>query len=127
MLIAPDPARGVKFSFAPSLTLDGDRVFATVFYDVFDGQRWAGFDADVVPLKQGALAGAPIPASGFVRRSIADHMPEFALSSRFPASTPAAYRDGTGHGWLMLLQTFVPMGVPDSAKLLVLHPVDITP
>ena len=39
-LVRRDDATGVKFSFAPSLTLDGEHVLATVFYDLYDGARW---------------------------------------------------------------------------------------
>ena len=124
-LIRRDDAAGVKFSFAPSLTIDGETAIATVFYDIFDGNRWAGFDADLVPFRNGAMRGSPVPLTHFVRASIADRKPEAALSSRFPSAAPAPYRAG-GHVWLDELQTFIPMGVPSSPKLIVYSRADVT-
>jgi hypothetical protein len=124
-LIHRDDARGVKFSFAPSLTLDGEEAVATVFYDVYDGERWAGFDADLVPFLRGAAHGAPVPLTHFVRASITDKKPAMALSSRFPSASLTPYR-ADGHVWLDELETFIPMGVPDSPKLIVYHRVDVT-
>ena len=124
-LFPPNPGLGIKFSFAPSLTVDGERAFATVFYDVFAGERWGGFDAVAVPLYDGAPVGAPLPVSQFVRGAIDKKTPEFALSTRFPAAAPSLYRGADGRTWLDLLETLVPMGVPDAAKLIVWHRVDV--
>ena len=125
-LFPPDAARGIKFSFAPSLTLDGERALATVFYDVFNGERWAGFDAVLVPLWDGIPSGAPLPISQFVRASIERKTPEFALSARFPAAAPTVFRGPDGRTWVDMLETLIPMGVPDSPKLIVWHRLDVS-
>jgi hypothetical protein len=125
-LFPPDPVRGVRFSFAPSLTLDGEHAFATVFYDVYAGERWAGFDAVLVPLWDGVASGSPLPVSQFVRASIDRKTPEFALSTRFPAAAPKVFRGPDGRTWLDVLETLIPMAVPDSPKLIVWHRIDVS-
>ena len=125
-LFPPDAARGIKFSFAPSLTLDGERALATVFYDVFNGQQWGGFDAVLVPLWDGVTSGAPLPISQFIRASIDRKTPEFALSTRFPAAGPAVIHGVDGRTWVDVLETLIPMGVPDSPKLIVWHRLDVS-
>lgn len=125
-LVPPDAGRGIKFSFAPSLTLDGERALATVFYDVFNGGQWAGFDAVLKPLSDGVPRGAPLPVSQFVRASIDRKTPEFALSARFPAAAPAVFRGSDGRIWLDILETLIPMGVPDLPKLIVWHRLDVS-
>jgi hypothetical protein len=125
-LFPPDAAHGIKFSFAPSLTLDGERALATVFYDVFKGEQWAGFDAVLVPLRDGAPNGSPLPISQFVRASIDRKTPEFSLSTRFPAAAPAVIHGRDGRTWVDVLETLIPMGVPDSPKLIVWHRLDVS-
>jgi hypothetical protein len=125
-LVAPDSARGIKFSFAPSMTLDGEGAWATVFHDVYSGERWAGFDAVLVPLWDGLPTAAALPVTQFVRESIDRNAPEFALSSRFPAAAPAAFRGTDGRTRLDILETLIPMGVPDSPKLIVWHRLDVS-
>ena len=41
--MSPDPARGLKYSFAPSVAIDDDRALVVVFYDVYAGSTWLGF------------------------------------------------------------------------------------
>ncbi len=124
-LVRRDDARGIKFSFAPSLTLDGEQVIVTVFYDIYDGERWAGFDADLVSFRRGVAVGAAVPLTNYVRASITDKRPAAALSSRFPAAALAPYR-AEGHVWLDELETLIPMGIPGSPKLIVYHRVDVS-
>jgi hypothetical protein len=125
-LFLPDAARGIKFSFAPSLTLDGERALATVFYDVYTGDHWAGFDAVLVSLWDGVASGTPMPVSRFVQEAIDRKTPEFALSARFPAAAPGVFRTRDGRTWLDLLETLVTTGVPDSPKLIVWHRLDVS-
>jgi hypothetical protein len=125
-LVPTDPARGIKFSFAPSLAINGEHALAAVFYDVFDGDRWGGFDADLIPLWHGAPSGPALPLSRFVRASIEQKTPEFALSTRFPAVAPGVFHAPDGRAWLDVLETLIPMGVPDSAKLIVYQRIDVT-
>ena len=122
-LIAQDAARGIAFSFAPSMTLDGEKIVATVFYDIYDGKRWAGFDADLIPFLRGVADGKPVPLTHFVRTSIDEKKPAMALSTRFPSAALAPYR-ADGKVWLDAVETFIPMGVPESPKLIVYHRVD---
>ena len=124
-LIRQDAGRGIKFSFAPSLTLDGEQAVATVFYDIYDGGRWAGFDADLIPFLRGSANGNPVPLTHFVRASIDERKPAMAFSTRFPAAALAPYR-ADGKVWLDEVQTFIPMGVPGSPKLIVYRRVDAT-
>ncbi len=123
--IRQDSARGIKFSFAPSLTLDGEQVLATVFYDIYDGDRWAGFDADLVPFLRGTPNGKPLPLTHFVRASINEKKPALALSTRFPSAAPTLYR-AEGKVWLDTIETFIPMGVPGAPKSIVYHRFDAT-
>jgi hypothetical protein len=125
-LVSRDDTRGIKFSFAPSLALDGDHAIAAVFYDVIDGNRWGGFDADLIPLRHGAFAGEPLPLTHFIRASIDAKNPAFALSNRFPSVAPVPFHAPDGRVWLDVLDTFIPMGVDDSPKLLVYQRVDVT-
>lgn len=125
-LVRRDEAHGVKFSFAPSLTLDGEQALATVFYDIYDGARWAGFDSDIYPFKGGAATGAPLPLTHFVRASIEQNRPAQALSTRFPAAAPAVFRAPDGHAYLDVLETFIPMGVPGALKIVAYQRVDVT-
>ena len=121
-----DLSHGIKFSFAPSLAIDGERAIAAVFYDVYDGERWAGFDDVLVPLWHGAPTGPALKLSQFTRTSIERKTPEFALSTRFPAVAPGVFHAPDGRAWLDVLETFIPMGVPDSARLIVYHRIDVT-
>ena len=125
-LVKRDDAKGIKFSFAPSLTLDGENVLATVFYDVYDGTRWAGFDADLVPFLRGTQHGAVLPLTHYVRASIDAKKPVGALSSRFPSAALAPYHAPDGHVWLDMLETFIPMGVDGVPKSIVHQRVDVT-
>jgi hypothetical protein len=125
-LVPRDPSRGIKFSFAPSLAIEGERALAAVFYDVYDGDKWGGFDAVLMPLWHGAPNGIALPLSRFVRDSIEQKTPDFALSSRFPAVAPGVFHAPDGRAWLDVLEALIPMGVPDSAKLIVYHRVDVT-
>jgi hypothetical protein len=121
-----DEAPGVKFSFAPSLALDNDRAIAAVFFDIVEPNRWAGFDAALVPLSRGKIDGAKRPLTQFVRASIDNKAPAYALATRFPALAPSPARGKDGRVWLDVLETYITMGVDDSAKLIVWHRVDVT-
>jgi hypothetical protein len=125
-LVRRDDARGIKFSFAPSLSIDGEQAIAAVFYDVFDGNRWGGFDADLIPLRHGAADSQPQPLTHFIRASIDERTPAFALSDRFPAVAPVPFKAKDGRVWLDVLETLIPMGVADSPKLIVYHRVEVT-
>jgi len=67
-----------------------------------------------------------VPLSHFVRNSIERKTSQFGLSNRYPAAASAPYRAPDGRVWLDVLETFVPMDVADSPKLVVYHRVDLT-
>ena len=125
--LAPtDLAHGVKYSFAPSLTLDGDRALALTFFDVFDGARWAGFDSQLVAFRDGKQQGAPLAITEFSRRSIASGDRSTELSARFPSAAPNLRRGADGHVWLDVLHTLNPLNVDGEAALVVYQRVDLT-
>ncbi len=125
-LVPPDPASGINFSFAPSLTLDGSRAYALTFYDVIDGPRWAGFDARLVALRDGKAVGNPLQITDLVSRAIVAKRPEDVLSNRFPAAAPSLFRTSDGHAWLDVVETLIPMGVDGAPRLIVYQRVDLT-
>ena len=59
-LVPSDATRGIRFSFAPSLALDGERALPLVFYDVFAGANWMGFDSVLARFRGGRMEGPPI-------------------------------------------------------------------
>ena len=79
-----------------------------------------------MPFEHGAASGAVLPLTHFVRASIDQKNPALALSSRFPSAALAPYHAPDGHVWLDVLETFIPMGVPGSPKLIVYQRVDVT-
>jgi hypothetical protein len=126
LLRPPDAAAGIKFSFAPSIALDKGLAMPLVFYDVYDGDRWAGFDAAARLIRFGKLEGKPLPVAGWVRASIDEHQPDAALSARFPAAAPSLFHAPEGHIWLDVLETLIPVGIADAPKLIAYQRVDVT-
>ena len=125
--LAPtDMAHGVKYSFAPSLTLDGDHALLLTFFDVFGGDHWAGFDSQLVVFGRGKKQGTPLPITEFSRRSIAAADPRIELSARFPSAAPKLRRGADGHVWLDVLHTLKPLSVEGEAALVVYQRVDLT-
>jgi hypothetical protein len=125
-LVAPDPARGVKFSFAPSIAVDGDRALALVFYDVYAGSTWVGFDSAIAVMHRGRTEGRPVPVTQFAQAAAAAGHPELALGSRFPAVAPTVRRTPDGHIWLDVLESLRPMFPGAVGYLIVYHRVDVT-
>jgi hypothetical protein len=125
-LAPPDMARGVKYSFAPSLTLDGERVLALTFFDVFGGEHWAGFDSSLVAFRDGKKQGGPLAITEFSRRAIAAADPRAELSARFPAAAPKLRRGPDGHVWLDVLHTLKPLRIDGEAALVVYQRINLT-
>jgi hypothetical protein len=125
-LVAQDPARGIKFSFAPSLALDGERALPLVFYDVYAGPSWIGFDSALAALRGGRIEAPLLPVTQFVRAAIDTKRPELALSSRFPAAAPAVWRGPDGRAWLDVLELIQSRLEPVDANLIVYHRVELT-
>jgi hypothetical protein len=123
--LVPHPAaKSRPFSFAPSLALDGEAAVAVAFYDVFDGNRFVGFDALARLVRSGVADAKSIPITEFARKSIDQKQPEEALSTRFPAAAPQLYRDRQGRIWLDLLETLIPFET--DPKLIVYQRVNLT-
>ena len=125
-LIPQDAARGIKFSFAPSLALEGGRALPLAFYDVYDGPNWTGFDSSLAVFRDGRLERALIPVTQFVRAAIEARRPETALSSRFPAAAPAIWHSPDGRLWLDVLEMLKTDFEPRGPNLIVYHRLDVT-
>ncbi len=125
-IMPPNAAQGIKYSFAPSLTVDNDRALVVVFYDVYAGAKWIGFDADVVILRNGRIEGPHLPLTHFVQDAIAAGHPERALSSRFPSAAPTLSRTTDGRVWLDVLETLAPGFPGATGQLIVYQRLDVT-
>jgi hypothetical protein len=122
-LMPPDPAHGIKFSFAPSLALDGDRALALVFYDVYNGADQLGFDSNLASLRSGKMDAPLLPVTRFVQTAIAAKHPETALGARFPSAAPSPWRGPNGQNVLDVLTLFQSPFDPQGASLVVYHRV----
>ena len=125
-LMSPDPARGLKYSFAPSVAIDDDRALIVVFYDVYAGSTWLGFDSAVALMHLDRMVGHLLPVTQFCQEAAKAGHPELALSSRFPAVAPAVWRAPDGHVWLDVLETLGPHYPGANGHLIVYHRVDVT-
>lgn len=121
----PDPGRGIGWSYAPALTLDGDRALALLFYDMHAGHQDRGFDSELRLFEAGQPVAAAFPVTGFAARSIATGEPTTALSAWFPGTAPSLFRAADGRIWADVLVTLVPNGVPAPA-LIVWQRLDLT-
>ena len=101
-----DRARRHSYSYAPSLALDpeSDTVVAVVFFDYQD-QSHEAFDSDALLLRDGKIAGPPIPLSRNARIAIDAGHGDDATASWFATAAPRLYRPGDGHVWLDVLYT----------------------
>ena len=124
-LMLPDARRGIRYSFAPSLALDGDRAFATVFYDIYNGADWLGFDSSLVSLKGGRMDAPPRPMTQFVHGAIAAHSPTTALGARFPAAAPTVFHAPGGRVWLDVLELMQSPFPPGGPNLVVYQRLDL--
>jgi hypothetical protein len=125
-LIAPDPAGYTRFSFAPSIALDGEKAMALSFYDVYAGTNWIGFDSAAGVLRDGTMAKPGTPISQFVASALAAGKQDNALSTRFPAAAPTLWHAPDGHVWLDMLETLIPSAPGFEGKIIVYHRVDVT-
>ena len=125
-MMPPDPALGIRFSYAPSLTLEGDRALALVFFDVVSGGQERGFDASLHPLRNGRAAGPPLTLNRFVRDAVAAGHTEMAMGPRFPVSAPALFHAPDGKVWLDVLKTLQSPFQPGGPNLVVYQRVDVT-
>jgi len=125
-LVSQEPARGIKFSYAPSLAIDGDRALAMTFYDVDAGTRSVGFDSRLVPLRDGHIDGPTIQVTQFVYAAIAAGRPDQAMGPRFPTVSPQTYKAADGHVYLDALELLQSPFEPADTSLVVYHRIDLT-
>ena len=125
--LAPrDPEHGINYSFAPGLTLEGDRALGLVFFDVMDGRDWRGFDSRLLEFRNGAPTGKAVTVTDFMRRSIDTKHPQDGLSVRFPSPAPMLRHTPDGHAWLDIVETLIPRGVENTPLLIVYQRIDVT-
>jgi hypothetical protein len=125
LLADADPGRGFGFSYAPGLTLDGDRALALVFQNMVAGHQQRGFDAELVLFRDGSALAPPLPVTSFARDSIVMGEPENALSAWFPSAAPTLERGADGRVWADILLSLAPTGVT-APNLIVLDRVELT-
>jgi hypothetical protein len=122
VLLAPtNPAWGLKFSFAPSLALDGNRALAMVFFNAVEGVNDLGFDSSLATLRFGRIDAPALPVTRFVQSAIAAKRPQTAMSSRFPAAAPMPWRGANGQATLDVLELLQSPFEPQGANLVVYH------
>lgn len=120
------PAPGIRFSYAPSLALDGDRALALTFYEVMAGADSPGFDSRLVPLRGGKIDGPSIPVTQFVSAAVTAKQPQSAMGSRFPGATANIWRTPDGHAGLDVLELLQSPFEPGGASLVVYQRLDLT-
>jgi hypothetical protein len=125
VMLMPSSPAGTKFSFAPSLALDGDRALAMVFFDTSGGANELSFDSHLVPLRLGKMEAAPISVTNFVQAAMAAKRPQTAMSSRFPAAAPAPWR-ANGQTTLDILTLLQSPFEPQGANLVVYHRLNLS-
>ena len=126
LLVPPDSTRGIKYSFAPSLAVDGDRALALVFYDVYQGSDWLAFDSALATLRRGRMETPLLSTTQFAQAAKAARHPETAMGPRFPAVAPAPWHAADGHIWLDVLETLQSAFQPSGTHLIVYQRLDMT-
>jgi hypothetical protein len=121
----PGAARDFSWSYAPSLTLDGDWALPLVFYALRTGQRNRGFDSRLGLFHDGKSLAQPLPVTRFVEDSIVTGEPENALSAWFPGAAPSIVPTGDGRAWADILVALTPTGV-QAPSLVVWQRLDLT-
>lgn len=123
-LVPPTP--GIRFSYAPSLALDGDRALALTFYETLAGADSPGFDSRLISLRGGRADAPPVPVTQFARAAIAAKHPELAMGSRFPGAAPAPWRTADGRAQLDILELLQSPFEPQGASIVVYQRLDVT-
>jgi len=120
-----DPARGIEYSYAPALALDGDRALALTFYvqDLRNGS--SAFDSALAIFANGRMQGQLVPVTRFAATAAAAKTPDAAIGARFPAAAPQVWRTPDGHTGLDVLETLqVPAG--DGVNIIAHQWLDLT-
>jgi hypothetical protein len=120
-----DPGRGFGWSYAPAVTLDGDRAFVLVFHDMVAGRQQRGFDVDMEVFRDGRSLAPALPVTRFARDSIVTGQPQNALSAWFPGAAPTLEHGEDGRIWADVLLCLSPTGVAGPA-LIVLDRLELT-
>lgn len=120
------PAPGIRFSYAPSLALDGDRALALTFYEIVAGSDSPGFDARLIPLRSGRVDGPPVQVTQFAQAAIAAKQPQTAMGSRFPGAALNVWRTPDGRVGLDVLELLQSPFEPGGANLVVYQRLDLT-
>lgn len=113
----PDPNRGYGFSYAPGLSLDGDRALTLAFHNVSAGHQPRGFDSDLELFHDGKSVAPALAVTRFAERSAVAGEPDSALSSWFPGAAPSLVRTPDGRVLADILVSLVPTGVPAPALI----------
>ncbi len=121
----PDPVRGIGWSYAPSLALDGERALTLFFYGTHVGGQDRGFDSALRSFQDGRPVAPALPVTGFGEASIATGEPETALSAWFPGIAPSLVRGADGKIMADILVSLSPAAVAAPA-LIVLVRLDLT-
>ena len=121
----PDLSRGSGWSYAPGLTLDGDRALPLVFHSTRVGQREVGFDSELGSFRAGRRTALPLPVTRFAHASLLTGKPANALSTWFPGAASALTRTADGRVWIDVLMTLVPTGIA-APGLVVWRRMDVT-
>lgn len=117
---------GIRFSYAPSLTLVGDRAFALTFYEGVTGADSPGFDSRLVPLRNGRVDGPPIPVTQFVSAAISAKHPEVSMGPRFPGAAPNPWRTPDGRTGLDILELIQSPFQPNGPSVVIYQRLDLT-
>ena len=121
----PDAHRGFGWSYAPNLTLDGDRALTLSFHQVHVGWHERGFDAELNLFRDGKKLAPELPVTRFAEKSVVAGEPDHALSAWFPGAAPALVRNGDGRVWADILLSLAPTGV-NAPTLIVWDRLDLT-
>jgi hypothetical protein len=125
-LVHQDLARGIRFSYSPSLVLDGDRVMPLVFYEIDPSPEVAGYDSVLASLRGGRVERPVLPVSQFVQAAIAAKQPDTAMGSRSPAASPGLWHSPDGHAWLDVLELLQSPAEPKGINIIAYHRLDLT-
>ncbi len=121
----PDRSRGIGWSYAPSLALDGDNALTLFFYATYVGSQDHGFDSSLRLFRNGQSAAPPFPVTRFGEDSIVSGEREMGLSVWFPATAPALLHGADGTIRSDVLLGLSPTAV-EAPSLIVWDSLDLT-
>lgn len=119
-------APGISFSYAPSLSLDGDRALVLTFYEMVAGADSPGFDSRLIPLRNGRVDGPVLPVTQFVSAAIAAKHPDMSMGPRFPGAGPTPWRTADGRAGVDILALIQSPFKPDGPSIVIYERLDVT-